>query len=313
MSRLLKLDWKNFILDFIRNPCMTVSRLKSIVVHGTGERKKERILKALRDAGDEFRKRYADEIDYVMQHQAADLQVFPYPKLGGIDIKTGFDINLRLPYAIHDSKRLYFPKLMALTDVERAYRSFIEDEDIFGNGYRAKSPHSYTDAEHFVEPGDIVLDVGCAEGLFALDCIERVKKAYLFEVLDCWAAPIRATFAPFSEKTTFIRKLVADKTGGDKICLSDAVKGCEGDVYFLKMDVEGWEATILSASRAFLSSNKVKISCCTYHRQEDEQNIVQLLVSMGFKIRMSNGYMLPPLGEIKPPYFRRGVVYGRNF
>ena len=44
-----------------------------------------------------------------------------------------------------------------------------------------KSPHSYVNDTFKVEAGDVVLDVGSAEGLFALDNIELATKVYVFE------------------------------------------------------------------------------------------------------------------------------------
>ena len=313
MVEFLKLDWWNFLKDFCEDPGMMLGRTKDILAHGTGEGKKKRILAALRAADANLRQQFAEEIRFVLQHETEGFQIFPYPAGGIVNVDAGFDKAAGMPYVVHDSKRLYFPSRCSVGDAEAGYRSLLEWEDILGRGNRAKSPHRYTDSMHAVDRGDIVLDVGCAEGLFALDNVDKAKHVYLFEPLSRWEAPVNATFAPFADKTTFAKKLVGDRTGGDMVRLSDAVKSGEDDVYFLKMDVEGWEGTILSASRDFLTSNKVKVSCCAYHRQEDERNLTQLLASMGFSVRVSDGYMLPLLGEIKPPYFRRGVIYGRNF
>ena len=61
-----------------------------------------------------------------------------------------------------------------------------------------------------------------------------------------------------------------------------------------------------------LRVHKVKIGCCTYHRQRDAQEISEYLKGIGFGIRYSEGCMLPPLEGIEAPYFRKAMLYARN-
>lgn len=86
-----------------------------------------------------------------------------------------------------------------------------------------------------------------------------------------------------------------------------------GAKYFIKMDIEGGEFDVLKSSSDFLKSHKVKLACCLYHRQDDEDRIVKILHEMGFEVRLSDGFMLPKIGGVVYPYFRRGVAYARNY
>ena len=61
-----------------------------------------------------------------------------------------------------------------------------------------------------VQQDDVLLDVGSAEGIFALTHIEKLKHVVLFERNAQWVEALEATFAPWKEKVTIIRKYVSD-------------------------------------------------------------------------------------------------------
>ena len=177
-----------------------------------------------------------------------------------------------------------------------------------------KSPHCYVTHDFNVANDDVVLDVGCAEALFALDVIDRASKAYIFEYEKEWRRPLRLTFEPFAEKVTIVEKLVSDQTCGKSTKLIDAVRDdLERKVnFFVKMDIEGWERTVIQGNADFFSTARVRLACCCYHRQDDAQVMEGLLRDMGYRTRFSEGYMLPTINGIHYPYFRRGVIYAQN-
>ena len=186
---------------------------------------------------------------------------------------------------------------------------------LLGTGTLAKSPHGYQDKDFKVEDGDVLLDVGCAEAIFALDNIEKVAKAYLFESEHVWRKPLRLTFAPYADKTVIINKLVSERTTRKSIRLVDAVADeMSSDAhFFVKMDIEGWERTVINGNADFFKNAKVKLSCCVYHRQDDATVIEKMLKDMGYKTRFSEGWMLPTMNGIHYPYFRHGVIYAQNY
>lgn len=309
-----KLDWKNFFVDLYKDPQCTFKRIGFILKHGTSIDRSREILRALENASSDFKVRYGQEISYLKTLPAGELDVFPYPKHEGLlNVEYGFDREKGLPFVCHGKKRLYFASVTSREDMIRTYRAFVEDEGILGTGFRAKHPHCYSDASHRVEDGDVVVDVGCSEGLFSLDVVERAKRIFVFEMLERWNRPLHATFAPYREKVQIINKLVSDKSSPKSVRLVDIDMGTKDDTYFLKMDIEGWEGDVLRASRDFLTTHRVKISCCTYHRQRDADELKTLLSDFGYSVRFSDGYMLPPLDVVAYPYFRRGMIYARNF
>ena len=241
--------------------------------------------------------------------------VFPYPYSDRepIAVESGFERKRRLPYVVHKGRLFFGTKDQRAEEVAQSYRYYVEDEGLLGTGRRVKSPHAYVDGDFKVEEGDVVVDVGCSDALFAFDNADVAGKIYLFESWKKWRPALEASFEPFREKTHILSRLVSDKTSKREIMLSDAIREPETSHYFIKMDIEGGERAVLASSADFLRRHKVKLSCCVYHRQDDAEVISGMLKELGFALRYSDGYMLPPLGDIAFPYFRHGVVHARNF
>ena len=238
--------------------------------------------------------------------------MFPYPFKGMcLKVDVGIDES-GLPYAEYDSMRVYFPSDMQLDEVETFYRGYLEDEGLTGLGRRTKSPHCYVTEWHRPELGDIIVDVGCSEGFFSRTFAKEAKRIYLFEADPKWSLPLKKTFSGFLEKIIHVPKFVGREISETNIRLVDVVHGSPDEVYFFKLDVEGAEREILESSQDFLRENKIKMSCCSYHRQDDAKYLTRLLQGLGYKTAYSDGWMLP-YGSNKFPYFRRGVIYARNF
>ena len=261
----------------------------------------------------EVKEKYEAECTYVESLSPDELKfiTFPYPddeKKHGAGMLIGKEKGLF--YVLHaGKKKLFFPGR------DDNYYDLVYREGLLGSGSLVKSPHCYQDEDFKVEEGDVLLDVGCAEAIFALDNIEKVAKAYLFELETVWLKPLRYTFAPYVGKTVIINKLVADRTTRRSIRLVDAV-ACDmsADVhFFVKMDIEGWERKVIESNAEFFKNAKIKLSCCVYHRQDDAQVIEAMLREMGYKTRFSDGYMLPTMNGIHYPYFRHGVIYAQNY
>ncbi len=264
----------------------------------------------------EVKEKYAEECAYLEKMNLGDLNsmMFPYEAVEGREGVGPLVVNREngLYYVLHNGKaKLFFTKGSRC----EGYEGLVNREGLLGTGVLAKSPHCYQDAEFKVEKGDVLLDVGCAEAIFALDNVEKVSKAYLFESASEWSKPLRMTFAPYADKVVTINKLVTDKTTKKTTRLMDAVKD---DVsveshFFVKMDIEGWERTVIEGNADFFKSAKVKLSCCVYHRQDDAQVIEKMLRDMGYKTRFSDGWMLPTMNGVHYPYFRHGVIYAQNY
>lgn len=253
---------------------------------------------------------YRDELEYVFKH---GLQVFPYESLNSLEaIECGYDRHLRMPYVIHDKKRLYFPKEYSLERMERQYRQYVEKENLLGGNYTQKMPHCYQSEGFYVDEGDVFVDVGAAEGLVALDVIDRVSKVYIVESERRWIKALRATFEPYKDKCVIIQKLVTDCDGRNSITLEHLLKYETTRPIFVKMDIEGYEKRVVGASKDFLSRrDNIKLACCTYHKEEDAQTLESLFKQLGYNYEFSDGWMLFSKFDkalLNPPFFRHGLI-----
>lgn len=260
--------------------------------------------------GDSGSEPYHSELDYVFCH---GLEVFPYDQLKRLEsVESGFDNKLQMPYVIHKKKRLYFPKDFSVKQAEQKYRHYIENENLLGGNYKTKMPHCYQSEWFKVNEGDVFVDLGAAEGLVALDVIDRVSKVYIIESNKRWLKALRATFEPYKEKCVIIHKLVTDHNGRKSITLEHLLKDETTCPVFVKMDIEGFEKRVLAASNDFLSKrNNIKLACCAYHFEGDAQTMVDLFEQSGYQYEFSNGWMLFSLYDkslLNPPFFRHGII-----
>lgn len=255
---------------------------------------------------------YREELDYVFRFGKGKI-IFPYEQLKSLEtVESGYDKGLRMPYVIHRNKRLYFPKDFSEEKAVLKYRHYIEKENLLGGNYTKKMPHCYQSERFKVNEGDVFIDVGAAEGLVALDVIDRVSKVYIIESERRWIKALRATFEPFREKCVIIQKLVTDQNGRNSITLERLLKDETTRPVFVKMDIEGYEKKVLDASKSFLSQrDNIKLACCTYHFDNDAKIMEGLFKQLGYHYEFSDGWMLFDLYDnslLKSPFFRHGII-----
>ena len=261
---------------------------------------KRKIMRKYAELGDE----QAQEIvDYLENH---DLDVFNYPfteKYRHIKADIGFDSKAGMFYVCHKGFRMYLAR--RFDTEEKAlnyYRSILMEQDEL-------SPHRYLDDTFSVLDGDIVVDVGAAEGNFALEILDRASKIYLIEAEDEWIEALQYTFAGYRDKIVVIQGYASDHTDGNMVALDDVIKD---NVNFIKMDVEGWEAKALVGTGHILEASvNLKCAVCAYHKTEDKELICAIAAKYGFETDVTKGYMYFPLGK-EQPYdklvLRRGIV-----
>ncbi|MDR2690767.1 MAG: methyltransferase [Dysgonamonadaceae bacterium] len=241
--------------------------------------------------------------DYLKENPMA---VFPYHYTKNYiagDVKTYFDNDLKMFYVLHNDKRLYFKKKWNETMCKLYYNDLLTEQD-------KSSPHRYETASFQVAHGDIVADVGAAEGIFALSVIDKVKKIYLFEVDPEWIEALEATFAPWKEKVVVVNKYVSDHTGNVCIALDDFFNS--QPIHFIKADIEGAENQLLEGARRILQrQGHLKIVLCTYHKHDDAETLNNKLKEYRFVTEFSKGYVIfyyEVCDKLQPPYLRRALV-----
>jgi hypothetical protein len=212
-----------------------------------------------------------------------------------------YDKDNNSHYILFENKRMYFPKSYGITQVIWSVRTILKEQD-------PHSPHLYLTDRFQVEPESIIIDAGVAEGNFALSVVEKAKLLFLVECENEWMQALRLTFAPWKDKVVYVEKFMSDTESETTTSIDGLLTGVEGEHYFIKLDIEGYEKKALSGMEKLIGSGKpVKIDVCTYHNQEDPGLILQKLQSMGFKCQVSNGYILyfQPGEE---PSFRKALV-----
>lgn len=258
---------------------------------------------------------FAGERNYCRRH--GRLRMFPYEKVRDFPkVEVCFDGNKKLPFVVHDGKRLYYPAAWGTGTITYNYINSIAVEGILGGGCLAKSPHNYLDARFPVGEGAVVCDFGAAEGLVGLHLAERASRIVIGECDEKWFAPLKATFEPYSDKTVFVTKpLGMGGGGGDclRILAETAVDSGSDTPFFLKFDIEGAECFAIREAEAFFKSHgNVTVACAAYHRQDDGSQLERLFNGWGYETAFSDGAMLVLPDRLVPPYFRPGVIYARK-
>jgi hypothetical protein len=244
------------------------------------------------------------------------IALFPYRKIKGLaPLVCGIDPAKGLPYVVHrDNKKLYFPADWSIDQVRDAYISLVEEQGILGGGYYEKAPHQYQTKAFHVKQGDTILDIGAAEGIFALDNIDKARKVYLFESDEMWINALRATFEPYQDRVVLINKFVSDVDSGNQTTLASCVADKSQGEIFIKIDIEGDELKVLNGNKDFfLTGPAIRIACCTYHKNKDAEDIKNIMNDYGYETEFSDGYMIFVHDKnIQPPYFRRGIIRGQR-
>lgn len=234
------------------------------------------------------------------------LSVFPYEfsnKYTSEDVVVHVDPNSGLCFVDFHEKKLFFKRGLNEATVKQAFSNLMREQDF-------NSPHLYIDVPLVdVVKGDVVVDVGAAEGIFALSIIDRASEVFLIECDELWAEALQFTFEPYRDKVHIITKYVSNKNDGLRIATLDTLLG-ERSVNFIKADIEGSEKCFLyGAKKTILRSRELKMALCVYHRQNDEKEISKVLNLYGFTTYCSKRYMLFYEDTcFTPPYLRRGVV-----
>lgn len=207
-----------------------------------------------------------------------------------------------LLYVIHQGKKLFFKRSFSLEATQHCYCSLLREQD-------KESPHCYIDKNFEVKQGDVIFDIGSAEGIFPLSNIEKASQVVLFEEDREWLEALEATFEPYKEKVTVLTKYVSDCDDDKNISIDTFLKTYPHRPDFIKIDVEGAECSVLNGMNENLEATSTKIAICTYHKANDYDDIRHRLSARGFKVTPSRGLMifLPEL-PLKPPYFRKGLI-----
>lgn len=250
-----------------------------------------------------LKKDMRDSLEYIKEKGLGVFNDIFIEKYHVFDISVSYDNERNMFFVMHNNKRMYMSReYNTVQKVKEYYRSIIIEQD-------KCSPHRYLDDTIQVENGDVVIDAGVAEGNFALEIIDRVKKLYLVEIDENWIEALKNTFEPYKEKVEIINKYLGSDSKDNHITIDDIAKNKE--INFIKMDIEGAEVSALEGAKECLINNSnIKLDICSYHNHNDEKIIREFLERYGFCTWTTNGYMVFMTSTVEPKKLVRGLVRG---
>lgn len=197
-----------------------------------------------------------------------------------IDVMTDPAKGLR--YVVTPAgRKLYFRRDMDEAAITRLYRSLLMEQD-------RRSPHLYFNGTDEVK-GRNFADVGCAEGLIALEVADVARHLYLFECDERWIEALEATMEPWKDKVTIVRKFVGDTDGESFLRLDTMFPDPKSANLFVKMDIEGAERKAIEGARGILKHGRNEFAICAYH-DDDTDVLPGMLDSLGCRYIRRKGY-----------------------
>lgn len=256
------------------------------------------------------------EIQKAVEHIKKNALCFLYPanpltkQYDPNDIVVYKDSQTGLHYVMHENKKLFFKRSCNIKNIKRSYSDLITEQD-------KESPHRYTNSSFEVERGNVLFDIGSAEGFFALDNIEKADTIVLFENNPEWIEALTATFEPWKKKVVIVPKFVSHRNDKENVSIDTFLLDKKYSPNFIKIDVEGAETQVLLGMQVLLrTTSSLKIALASYHLPYDHELFTTMLLDKGFQLTSSKGMMLIRYNEkffpFQPPYFRKGIIRARK-
>lgn len=245
------------------------------------------------------------------------LQLYPYEFSENYDkdtINIVWDEELNSKYVLHKGHKLFWPDWED-EKIKNNYNQLLMEQS-------EESPHQYYSEKIAVEDGDIFVDIGAAEGMVSLDIVEKAKEVFIIEASDEWVTSLKNTFHDYMYKIHIIKKYAGYKCDNETISIDDLLSDYSSENIFLKLDVEGMELEVLGGMINTLSNNQCKVSCATYHYDDEFSEVKRFFDIFDYDTEVSDGYMPFYFGkqtmlngkyrQINKPYFRKVIVRGKK-
>lgn len=178
-----------------------------------------------------------------------------------------------------------------------------------------KSPHNYEKYLHYLKykihqnKQNIIVDCGSSEGIFEVLVASNYDISnILFVCIDPvfeWNHPLEKTLTELGANYIIINEFINNENTLENILEKNNLD--PNNVICIKADIEGFEFDLINRFTNYLNNNPLCI-ICTYHNQDDALNLYNIFINYYKNIEFSKGYLLPLLGELKYPYFRKGLI-----
>ncbi len=295
MEKLILL-WKRFKNIFIS------TRVKSRIAKYTASNfEKNARIKVLNylESNKEFANSNPEVFNFLKSY---NIHIFPYDfifKYNPLNIKVFHEDGL--PYVYFDSKKLFFRKGMSNYQVMNAMNNLLIEQD-------QSSAHCYFNFIPSDSKKNCIVDIGAAEGIFALKLIDQVDECILVETEQSWLTALEHTFRPYADKVTICNKFVSDVNDDHHISMDNLIQDKRVDI--VKIDVDGNEYKLFQGFEGELKRKSVgQILLCVYHDVDDYETYTSLLHSYGYNLSKNESKMIFYYGENwRAPYLTYGVV-----
>lgn len=271
-----------------------------------------------------FSKRYREELAGQRKCGSKELQqVVDYASDNGVrmycypfydeymnqEMPVYYDEVHGLYYGVCFGRKMYLSRKYDTPQKARLYFQYASMEQ------DERSPHCYF-TEHFqIGKGEIGIDIGAAEGIFALRVIDDVEHIYLIEADSDWCEALEVTFGNERDKVTIIQGYVSDTDQDGNLSLDTVFSDKQID--FIKMDIEGAERKALAGAEELIKRCMPKMAVCTYHNAEDEKLIRAWLEATGlYMVNNSPGFVVCQgeweLKHLEDVGFRRALLWAER-
>lgn len=247
-------------------------------------------------------------IEYIEKEHKIALLSYDFTKeYDSLPVEIYVEESSQMRYVPYKNRKMFFPRSWDEQKIAGYYRSVVREQD-------ARSPHCYASTTlGEVAEGDVVVDAGAAEGIFALDVIDKARKIYLVEADEEWLEALEQTFREDGDKVHLIHGFLDSVHEGNRVSIDGMFE--QEEINFIKMDIEGFEKpALMGAARTLQRSKNIRCAICAYHCREDEAWLRDILEKYGFETEVSKGYMCPDwtLEAYLEAELRRGIVFGRK-
>lgn len=198
-------------------------------------------------------------------------------------------VNDEVEVTFSDGKKLFWPKTYPLGRLDQVISETFDEQDW----------HFYQKEHTTIADGELLLDIGTAEGLFPLVVIEKCSHIYMVEPTQTFCRSLEKTFSQHADKITIFNVAVGNEDGTvafsedslDGTVVANAVEGSseipirkidslisdDMKITYLKADIEGFEEEMLLGAEHTIKINKPKIAITTYHTQNDPNRIISII------------------------------------
>lgn len=188
------------------------------------------------------------------------------------------------------SKKLFWPASFPIAGMNQVTAETFDKKDW----------HYYQKEHTEISEGELLLDIGTAEGLFPLVVLDKCKHIYMVEPSMVFFEALQKTFADYSDKTTIFKTATGEndgevffeegslagqvsknQSGNNKVKISriDTLFNLGQKITYLKADIEGFEQEMLRGAEKTIKENKPKIAITTYHHENNPEEIIKLIKS----------------------------------